>query len=174
MSDNGPKAQDKLANRLMSFDGVLALTFSRTSMESFKSVVENLNYIVLLIIVCAAALAFVVLYNLTNINITERIREIATIKVLGFYDNEVSAYVFRENIILSVLGAGAGLVLGIWLHSFVMGAIQTDDIMFGRVIPLWAFAAAFAMTIFFAFAVNRIMYFRLKKVRMVESLTSVE
>jgi len=174
MSDNGPKAQDKLANRLMSFDGVLALTFSRTSMESFKSVVENLNYIVVLIIVCAAALAFVVLYNLTNINITERIREIATIKVLGFYDNEVSAYVFRENIILSVLGAGAGLVLGIWLHSFVMGAIQTDDIMFGRVIPIWAFAAAFAMTIFFALAVNWIMYFRLKKVSMVESLKSVE
>ena len=135
---------------------------------------ENLNYVVILIIVCAAALAFVVLYNLTNINITERIREIATIKVLGFYDEEVSSYVFRENIILSILGAGTGLLLGKWLHSFVMSVIQTDDVMFARFIPLWAYASAFVMTIFFAFAVNWLMYFRLKKVSMVESLKSVE
>ena len=174
MSDSGQEAQDELATKLMTYDGVLALTFSSTSMESFKSAVENLNYVVVLIIVCAAALAFVVLYNLTNINITERIREIATIKVLGFYDNEVSAYVFRENIVLSFLGAGTGLVLGIWLHSFVMSTIQTDNIMFGSGIPFWAFAAAFAMTIFFSFAVNGLMYFRLKKVSMVESLKSVE
>ncbi|MBE6900590.1 MAG: FtsX-like permease family protein [Ruminococcaceae bacterium] len=174
MSATDGETQEELANTLMEYDGVLALTFSKDSMESFKSVVENLNYVVILIIVCAAALAFVVLYNLTNINITERIREIATIKVLGFYDKEVSSYVFRENIILSILGAGTGLLLGKGLHSFVMSAIQTDDVMFGRFIPLWAYASAFAMTIFFAFAVNWIMYFRLKKVSMVESLKSVE
>jgi putative ABC transport system permease protein len=174
MSENGYEAQDELANTLMELDGVLALTFSKTAMENFNDTVENLNYVVILIIVCAAALAFVVLYNLTSINITERIREIATIKVLGFYDKEVSSYVFRENIILSILGAGTGLLLGKWLHSFVMSVIQTDDVMFARFIPLWAYVSAFAMTIFFAFAVNWLMYFRLKKVSMVESLKSVE
>jgi putative ABC transport system permease protein len=174
MSDSGEKNQSELANRLMEFEGVLALTFSKDSMESLQEVVENLNYVVVLIIFCAAALAFVVLYNLTNINITERIREIATIKVLGFYDNEVSHYVFRENIILSIIGSGAGLFLGTGLHSFVMATIQTDDVMFGKIVPLWAFASAFAMTVFFALLVNGIMHFRLKKISMVESLKSIE
>ena len=121
-----------------------------------------------------ASLAGMILYNLTNINITERIREIATIKVLGFYDNEVSHYVFRENIILSVIGSGAGLFLGTWLHAFVMTTIQTDDVMFGKIVPLWAFASAFAMTVLFALLVNGIMHFRLKKISMVESLKSIE
>ncbi len=174
MSDNGEKAQDELANTLTELEGVLALTFSRTTMETFNDTVENLNYVVILIIVCAAALAFVVLYNLTNINITERIREIATIKVLGFYDREVSAYVFRENIILSLMGALAGLLLGVWLHGFVLNAIQTDDITFGRELPFWTFAMAFVMTGFFSVLVNWIMFFRLKKISMVESLKSVE
>ncbi|MBQ7123948.1 MAG: FtsX-like permease family protein [Oscillospiraceae bacterium] len=174
MSDSGEDAQNELASSLMELDGVLALTFSRTTRETFRSTVENLNYVVVLIILCAAALAFVVLYNLTNINITERIREIATIKVLGFYDGEVSAYVFRENVVLTLMGAGAGLVLGVWLHAFVLSVIQTNDIMFGRDLPVWVFAAAFVMTVFFAVLVNWIMYFRLKKVSMVESLKSVE
>lgn len=174
MSDDGKEAQDKLANTLTEYDGVLALSFSRTAMESFSDTVENLNYVIVLIIVCAAALAFVVLYNLTNINITERIREIATIKVLGFYDGEVSAYVFRENIILSIMGAGVGLILGKALHAFVLGAIQTDDIMFGREVPVWVYLISFAMTIIFAMLVNGIMFFKLKKISMVESLKSVE
>ena len=174
MSENGEKAREELANVLMENESVLALTFSKDSMESLQEVVENLNYVVVLIIFCAAALAFVVLYNLTNINITERIREIATIKVLGFYDNEVSHYVFRENIILSIIGSGAGLFLGTWLHAFVMATIQTDDVMFGKIVPFWAFAAAFAMTVFFALMVNGIMHFRLKKISMVESLKSIE
>ena len=174
MSDNGEKTQEEFANRLMEYESVLALTFSKESMESLQSVVENLNYVVILIIVCAAALAFVVLYNLTNINITERIREIATIKVLGFYDNEVSHYVFRENIILSIIGSAAGLFLGTGLHAFVMNSIQTDDVMFGKIIPIWAFASAFAMTVLFAALVNGIMHFRLKKISMVESLKSIE
>ena len=174
MSENGYEAQDELANTLMELDGVLALTFSKTAMENFNDTVENLNYVVILIIVCAAALAFVVLYNLTNINITERIREIATIKVLGFYDREVSAYVFRENIILSLMGAIVGLLLGVWLHSFVLGVIQTDDITFGRGLPFWTFASAFVMTGLFSVLVNWIMFFRLKKISMVASLKSVE
>lgn len=174
MSDDGHEAQDKLASELMALEGVLAVSFSRTTRETFSDTVENLNYVVILIILCAAALAFVVLYNLTNINITERIREIATIKVLGFYDGEVSAYVFRENVVLSLMGAGVGLAAGIWLHAFVLDVIQTNNIMFARELPFWTFAAAFAMTIFFAVLVNWIMFFRLKKVSMVESLKSVE
>ena len=174
MSDDAQNAQDELANVLTEYDGVLGLSFSKTAMESFSDTVENLNYVIILIIVCAAALAFVVLYNLTNINITERIREIATIKVLGFYDREVSAYVFRENIILSIMGAGAGLLLGKGLHTFVLGAIQTDEIMFGRELPPWVYLGAFLMTVFFAICVNGIMFFRLRKISMVESLKSVE
>ena len=174
LKDNSQKAHEEFAEVLMEYDGVLALSYASDAKESFSATVENLNYVVILIIVCAAALAFVVLYNLTNINITERIREIATIKVLGFYDKEVSAYVFRENIILSILGAFAGLGLGKLLHAFVMNTIQTDEVMFGNIIPLWAYATAFVMTIFFACAVNWIMYFRLKEISMVESLKSVE
>lgn len=174
MSDDGKEAQEKLANTLTEYDGVLALSFSRTAMDSFNDTVQNLNYVVVLIIVCAAALAFVVLYNLTNINITERVREIATIKVLGFYDGEVSAYVFRENFILSILGAMAGLLLGKALHAFVIGVIQTDEIMFGRGLPLWVYAVGFVMTLIFSMLVNGIMFFRLKKISMVESLKSVE
>ncbi len=174
MSDRGEEAQDDIAHTLTEYDGVLGLSFSRTAMESFSDTVENLNYVIILIIVCAAALAFVVLYNLTNINITERIREIATIKVLGFYDGEVSAYVFRENLILSIMGAIAGLVLGKGLHMFVLNAIQTDEIMFGRDLPVWVYIIAFFMTIIFALLVNGIMFFRLRKISMVESLKSVE
>ena len=153
---------------------VLALSFSASAKESFADTVSNLNYVVLLIIVCAALLAFVVLYNLTNINITERIREIATIKVLGFYDNEVSAYVFRENLLLTLMGGGVGLFLGVWLHKFVITVAQSDSVMFGRDLPLWCYAAAFVMTLVFAVMVDFIMFFRLRKVSMVESLKSVE
>lgn len=174
MSDDGKDTQDKLAHELMELEGVLALSFSRTARDTFGKTVESLNYVVVLIVICAAALAFVVLYNLTNINITERIREIATIKVLGFYDREVSNYVFRENVILAFMGAGVGLLLGVWLHAFVLGVIQTNDIMFGRELPWWTFVFAFVMTILFAVIVNWIMYFRLKKISMVESLKSVE
>ncbi len=174
MSDDGETAQSELASELIGYDGVMALSFVRDTKEAFGNTVGNLNYVVILVIASAAMLAFIVLYNLTNINITERIREIATIKVLGFYDGEVSSYVFRENVLLTVMGGAVGLALGIWFHGFVMDVAQTDSVMFGRGIPIWCFASAFAMTILFAFMVNFIMYFRLKKVSMVESLKSVE
>lgn len=174
LQDDSQEAQDRVAADLMEQDGIMALAFARTARETFRDTVENLNYVVLLIIICAALLAFVVLYNLTNINITERIREIATIKVLGFYDGEVSAYVFRENLVLTMLGGAVGLVLGVWLHQFVITAAQTDSVMFGRGLPLWCFVFAYVMTILFALMVNFIMYFHLKKISMVESLKSVE
>ena len=174
MKDTGDEAQKEIGERLMSLDGVQALSFVKDNRESFGNTVKNLNYVVILIIVSAAMLAFVVLYNLTNINITERIREIATIKVLGFYDNEVSAYVFRENILLTLIGDAIGLGAGVWLHRFVIQVAQTDSVMFGRTLPLWCFAAAFVLTLIFALLVDFIMHFRLKKVSMVESLKSVE
>lgn len=174
MSDTGDEAQKALGEKLMSIDGVQALSFVKDTRESFSNTVKNLNYVVILVILSAAALAFVVLYNLTNINITERIREIATIKVLGFYDREVSSYVFRENILLTLMGGAVGLVAGIWLHKFVMEVAQTDSVMFGRGLPPWCFCAAFVMTVVFALLVNFIMFFRLKKISMVESLKSVE
>lgn len=174
MKDTGDEAQKEMGERLMSLDGVQALSFVKDNRESFGNTVKNLNYVVILIIVSAAMLAFVVLYNLTNINITERIREIATIKVLGFYDNEVSAYVFRENILLTLIGDAIGLGAGVWLHRFVIRVAQTDSVMFGRTLPLWCFVAAFVLTLIFALLVDFIMHFRLKKVSMVESLKSVE
>lgn len=174
MSDTGDEAQNELGEKLMSMDGVQALSFVKDTRESFGNTVKNLNYVVILIIVSAAMLAFVVLYNLTNINITERIREIATIKVLGFYDSEVSAYVFRENVLLSIMGDAIGLGLGVWLHKFVIQVAQTDSVMFGRTLPFWCFAAAFVLTLIFALLVDFIMHFRLKKISMVESLKSVE
>ncbi len=174
LADSSDEAQDNTASELMEKEGVMALSFVSNTKSSFKDTVENLNYVVLLIIFSAAMLAFVVLYNLTNINITERIREIATIKVLGFYDGEVSSYVFRENILLTLIGDAVGLCLGIWLHQFVINAAQTDSVMFGCELPLWCFICAFAMTVIFAFLVNFIMFFRLRKVSMVESLKSVE
>ena len=174
MTDPSAEAQEKISEKLVGRDGVLAVSFVRSVKETFGDMIANLDYIVVLVICSAALLAFVVLYNLTNINITERIREIATIKVLGFHDIEVSAYVFRENMLLTLMGAAVGLVLGIGLHRFVVSVAEVNTVMFDRTLPAWCFAMAFAMTLLFSLAVNGIMHFRLKKVSMVESLKSVE
>ena len=115
-----------------------------------------------------------VLYNLSNINITERTREIATLKVLGFYDGEVSAYIYRENIILTVLGTAAGLGLGVALTRFVVSAAEVDNIMFGRHIYWPSFVMGTVLTFAFSFFVNLIMHFRLRKINMVESMKSVD
>jgi putative ABC transport system permease protein len=125
-------------------------------------------------ILSAGALAFVVLYNLTNVNISERIREIATIKVLGFYDKEVSSYIFRENILLTVLGLILGVGLGIVFHRFIMVTVEMDDMMFGRNIDFISFIFGAILTVSFSLIVNFIMYFKLKKIEMVESLKSVD
>lgn len=142
--------------------------------EDFSEQVSSLNSIVLLIIISAGILAFVVLYNLININISERIREIATIKVLGFYDTEVYSYVFREISILSLLGTALGLVAGIGLHKIVMVAIEQEDIMFGYTIDPSSFVYACLLTIFFTILVNLFMIRRLRGIPMVESLKSIE
>lgn len=127
-----------------------------------------------MLVISAALLAFVVLYNLTNVNISERIREIATIKVLGFYDNEVSSYVFRENLILSFIGALAGLALGTLLHRLIMSIAELDSVMFGRTILLQSYVLSVIITMFFSWLVAKVMHHKLKTIPMVESLKSVE
>jgi putative ABC transport system permease protein len=142
--------------------------------EDFGKSLSSLDYVILILILAAGALAFVVLYNLTNINITERIREIATIKVLGFRDPEVSSYVYRENFFLTLIGTLLGLVLGLTLHQFVMNTMEVDNMMFGRKISLLSFGLSIALTLFFSLIVNLFMSSKLKKIDMVESLKSVE
>lgn len=167
-------SQDKLGKDMMNLDNVNSATFNTNAKSSFSDMITNLNSVVILIIVSAGALAFIVLYNLTNVNISERIREIATIKVLGFYDNEVSSYVFRENIILTVIGTILGLILGVFLHKFIMTTAELEFVMFGRDIKPISFILSGMLTFIFATLVNLCMYFKLKKVKMVESLKSVD
>ena len=127
-----------------------------------------------IIIFSAAALALVVLYNLTNINITERIRELATIKVLGFYDMEVAMYVYRENIVLTLLGIALGQIIGKYLCTYLIRTVEMDIVMFGREALLHNYILSVVMSIAFAVFVNILMYFRMKKIDMVQSLKSVE
>ena len=136
--------------------------------------VSSLNLVVLVMIISAGALAIVVLYNLTNINLAERNREIATIKVLGFNYKETSAFVYRENIILTIFGILIGLVLGVWLWQFVVATVEVDAIMFGKRIHTLSYFLAGIMTLVFSLVVNFIMYYRIKAVDMVESLKSIE
>ena len=133
-----------------------------------------MNSVVVLMIICAAALAFVVLYNLTNINVAERMREIATIKVLGFTEKESANYVYRENIVLSVIGIAVGLVMGIFLSNYIVSTIEMDIVMFGRSIHGISFIYAAAFTLVFTLLVNVSMYGKLNNISMVESLKSVE
>lgn len=153
---------------------VLAVSVTADMRERIASMMESMDYIVLLIIVCAGSLAFIVLYNLTNINITERIREIATIKVLGFYAKETADYVFRENMVLTGMGAIVGLLLGKWLHWFVMYNINIDMISFKTTIAPVSYVWSLLLTFVFAMVVNGIMYFKLEKINMAESLKSIE
>lgn len=155
-------------------DHVSGVSVNQDFRERFDNMMKSLNYIVLLIIVCAGALAFIVLYNLTNINITERIREIATIKVLGFYPGETASYVFKENFALTAIGAGIGLLLGVALHKFVMFNIDIDAVAFDERITAFSFVLSFLITFLFTAFVDVVMYFKLDKINMVESLKSIE
>ncbi len=159
---------------LMDDSNVVSVTMNKDMKERISKMMKSLNYIVLVVILSAGALAFIVLYNLTNINITERIREIATIKVLGFFRNETSAYVFRENRVLTAFGIIVGLGLGILLHGFVIGQIKVDMVSFDTYIAPMSYVYSIVLTFVFNFLVNRIMSVRLEKINMAESLKSVE
>jgi putative ABC transport system permease protein len=170
----GQTESDAVSTTLMSMDGVASYSYIATIRDTFTKSMNAINYAVVIIIVAAAALAFVVLYNLTNINITERTRELATLKVLGFYDMETTMYVYRENIFLTIFGILLGLVLGRFLHSWMVRTVEVSIVMFGRTAPPYAYALAAVMTAVFSVLVNIAAHFRLKKVDMVESLKTVE
>ncbi len=165
---------DNLKLVLTGIHGVNSVITNADEIEGLNEVVNNLDFIIILMVVSAAILAFVVLYNLNNINITERRRELATFRLLGFYNKELATYVYRENIVLTVLGIIVGIVMGLILHRFVMLTVETDVYMFGREIGGISVLIAVALTVVFSVAVNAIMYFNLKKIDMVESLKSVE
>ncbi len=168
------RERDELASRLMKVDGMMAVSYKRATEGTFTKMLESLLFVIVLLIVSAGALAFIVLYNLTNININERIREIATLKVLGFYDKETSVYVFREIMLLTLIGSGAGLVLGRTLLDFVVKTIEIDMVMFGREVHLFSFVISVAITLVFAVIVMLVMHKHLKNIDMVEALKSVE
>ncbi len=166
--------QSRFGEELLKIDGALNVTFNSDTMVTFTRMLDTLSMVIVVIIATAGLLAFVVLYNLTNINITERIREIATLKVLGFYDGEIDSYVFRENILLALLGTGVGLVLGIFLAQFVITTAEVDIVMFGRNIYPMSFVLSAAATMLFAVLVTLAMHKRLKGINMIEALKSVE
>ena len=155
-------------------DNVLSVSVVQDMRDRISTMMQSMNYIVALIILCAGCLAFIVLYNLTNINITERIREIATIKVLGFYAKETADYVFRENLMLTGFGALIGLLLGKWLHWFIMYNVNIDMISFRTYVSPLGYGLSFLLTFAFAMFVNGIMFFKLEKINMAESLKSIE
>ena len=166
--------QAAIGDRYLTDSSVKSLTFVKANISRFENMIQSLDLVTWVLIISAGMLAFVVLYNLTNVNISERIREIATIKVLGFYDTEVGEYVYRENIILTLIGGVLGLLLGVALHSYIMTTIELDGVMFGTKINISSFLISYGITILFSLLINLIMYPSLKKIPMVESLKSVE
>lgn len=165
---------DNFSSQMLSDNRIVAVTFMAEKKTEFKNMLNSLNMVVLVMIVCAAALAFVVLYNLTNINIAERVREIATFKVLGFYNRETSSFIYKENIILTLMGIAVGLGLGILLTGFIVRTVEIDNVMFGREIYFTSYLYAAGLTMLFSLLVNGVMSFKIKAVNMVESLKSVE
>lgn len=163
-----------LALTLTDIDGVDSFSSFESIISTYTSMITSLNYIVIVLVISAGALAFVVLYNLTNVNISERVREIATLKVLGFRTEEVKKYVYNENIILTLLGALVGLFVGKMLHQFLMVVVELDNVMFGRNITLLSYAISFVITLIFGVLVNKVMEKKLAEIPMVESLKSVE
>lgn len=166
--------KDKISSNLINSGKVLNTNFTVDNIKNFDTIIDSLNKIVLVILGASCLLAFIVLYNLTTINITERIREIATIKVLGFYDKEVSGYVYRETLVLTIIGIFVGLFLGVFLHAFVMKTAEMDFIMFSKDINKSSFILSALITLLFSIIVQVFTHFKLKKVDMIESLKSVE
>lgn len=166
--------EEQFGERLTANGRVAAVSFSSSVGTAFDDTMKSMDVVTLVLIVSAAALAFVVLYNLTNINVSERIRELSTIKVLGFYDNEVTMYIYRENILLTLLGIAAGSGLGIVLHSFVLQTAELDATMFAPVIEWPSYIYAAVLTMLFSGIVMAFMHIKLKRIHMIEALKSVE
>lgn len=174
LPEDTQEARDTLSADLLAMDNVASLNFTQDNVKQVLNMLNSIDAVVVLIIVCAASLAFVVLYNLSNINIAERVKEIATIKVLGFYQSEVVSYVFREIIMLSALGSLIGLLMGKGLHAFVMAQVQIDSMFFPcQVLPV-SYVISLDLTMLFTVLITCFMRPRLRKVDMAESLKSIE
>jgi putative ABC transport system permease protein len=174
MHEGNENSTDDVLSELIQTPNVVGAVSTGQIAANADDMLESLNLVVWVIIAAAAILAFVVLYNLTNINITERSREIATLKVLGFYEGEVASYVYRENILLTLLGTALGLFLGVFLHRFVVATVEVDEVMFRRVILPASFLFAAVFTLLSSGLVNLVMLQKLRHIDMVESLKSAE
>lgn len=174
LADRGEDIEQQVMNQLLKYPAASGVSYTKYFKNMLSNVLVSLNIVVVVLIVAAGALAFVVLYNLNNININERRRELATIKVLGFYSKETAAYVYRENIVLTLMGIIFGIFFGILLHQYVITTVEIDMTMFGRNINPSSFVYSILLTLFFSAFVNFIMFFKLKKINMVESLKSIE
>lgn len=174
-TQNITEEQEKnLAKEFLKNDYISAVSFTSGTKDIFSEVMENMNLVVWILIISAGMLAFIVLYNLSNVNISERIRELATIKVLGFYDKEVYNYVSRESVLLTIIGIGLGLFAGYFLNLFIMETCELDVMMFQKRVNIESYIYAILITVLFTIIVNIITYFSLKKIDMIESLKSVE
>ena len=174
LNTKGEEYQNSISTKLTENESIMGASFSKDNADNFRNVVKNLNSVVVVIIISAGALAFIVLYNLVNINVAERTRELATLKVLGYNDHETSSYIYRENIICTVLGILLGLFGGIFLEQFVIRTAEVDAAMFAPEIPFYSFLFAGVLTLLFTLVVNVALHFKLKKLDMVESLKSIE
>ena len=169
------KEAESVGEAALKLDGALSVSYTTELRQQVDDMLQSLDIVIVVLIISAGMLAFVVLYNLNNINITERKRELATLKVLGFYDKEVTEYVYLgKNILLTLIGSVFGMLLGKILHRFIIVTVEIDSVMFGRNINTISFVYAFLLTVVFSLFVNGVMYFKLKKINMVESLKSVE
>ena len=172
--DTSDRYEENLGQMMIEQDGVVGVTFVSDLEAEIDDMLQALNIVIVVLIVSAGLLAFVVLYNLNNINITERKRELATLKVLGFYDMEVAEYVYRENVILTIFGILAGAGIGLALHQYIIHTVEVDMMMFGRIVFPRSYLFSGLLTLVFSLFVNYMMYYRLKKIDMIESLKSVE
>ena len=174
LTDKGKENEEKIIEELLRCSGVSGVSYIDKMRSGFEDMLGSMDVIIAVIIIAAGGLAFIVLYNLNNINISERRRELATLKVLGFYDIEVSRYIYRENVILTIIGIVAGAFLGVVLHRFVIVTAEVDMVMFGRSVEPLSFVWSSLLTILFAVIINISMHSKLKKVDMATSLKSVE
>ncbi len=174
LSDDSLEEEESIGKAVLEQPAAYAMTYVSTNKATIEQMLGSLNIVIVVLIISAGMLAFVVLYNLNNINITERRRELATLKVLGFYDNEVAAYVYRENVWLTLIGAVFGAFLGMILHQFVIVTVEVDMVMFGREVSMLSYFISAGLTCVFSALVNYSMYYKLKKIDMVESLKSIE
>ena len=174
LNDTTDEAEDSLSESLLQSDTVSSVSFNTAIRANFDDMISALNIVTVILILSAAALAFIVLFSLTNINIDERRRELATLKVLGFYDKETAMYLYRENIILTLMGIAAGLLMGVFLLRFVITTTEIDIVLFTRLTKWTNYAVSSLITLAFSLAVNLFMNRTIRRIDMVESMKSVE